>query len=934
MTTQTSNLAGEQARAPTSQGVETPWSRPAEDLLSELLVDPAEGLSRPEVRKRRKRFGPNRLREARRRTPWRILLDQFKSVVLIVLLVAAGLAFAVGELPEAVAVLAVVVVNGLIGFTTEWRAVRSMEALRQMGTRRVRVRREGHEREVAIDGLVPGDVIFQEGGDVAPADLRLIEANNLRVDEAALTGESVAVVKRTEPADPDAPLAERQSMIFRGTTVNEGSAEGVVVATGMETELGRVAAMAEEAEKQATPLQHRLDQLGSRLAWAVLGVSAVVAVAGLLSGRPMLLMIETAIALGIAAVPEGLPIVATIALARGMWLMARRQALINRLTAVETLGATRVIFTDKTGTLTENRMTLRRVLTLAGDHTLDVGRGGDNYATGGNGDGSGRHGENFDDPLLRRAVEIGVLCSNASLTDLDRDGQPEEEQGDPTEVALLRAGLAFGLKREALLNEKPETREVAFDPDVMMMATFHEADGGFEVAVKGAPQAVLAACTSLAEGDHDKGNDGGNRSDRELRDEDRQRWIDRAEELADEGLRVLAVADKRADDPEAQPYESLRFVGLLGLYDPPGEGVKESIAACQRAGVRVVMVTGDQPATARAIGRQVGLADDDSPAVHGADMAEPGDLSADQREEVLEAPIFARVSPRQKLQLMEIFQDHGEVVAMTGDGINDAPALKKADIGVAMGRRGTDAARQAADMVLKDDALHSIVAAIEQGRVIFANIRKSVMFMLCTNVAEILAVAAATLIGLPLPLRPLQILFLNVVTDVFPALALGVGKGDPRIMDRPPRSPKESLLTRGHWAAIGGWSVLVAACVLGALSVATFALGFDTAAAVTVSFLTLGFAKLWFVLNLRDPDTRPWDNDVVRNGWVWGATGLCTGVLLAAVYAPGLSTLLSTRPPGRDAWLCLLGMSLVPLVVGQAVLAAWKPARRLLHDSW
>jgi len=937
---QTSNPATEEASAPASQGIETPWARPAEEVLSELRVDPARGLSRPEVRKRRKRFGPNRLREARRRSPWRILLDQFKSVVLVVLLVAAGLAFAVGELPEAVAVLAVVVVNGLIGFTTEWRAVRSMEALRQMGARRVRVRREGNEREVAIDELVPGDVIFQEGGDVAPADLRLIEANNLRVDEAALTGESVPVVKRTEPAESDAPLAERQSMIFRGTTFTEGSAEGVVVATGMETELGRIAAMAEEAEKQATPLQHRLDQLGSRLAWAVLGVAAVVAVAGLLSGRPMLLMIETAIALGIAAVPEGLPIVATIALARGMWLMARRQALINRLTAVETLGATRVIFTDKTGTLTENRMTLRRVLTPAGDHTVDVDQGGGNHATEGDGDGSARAGENDGDPLLRRAVEIAVLCSNASLTDLDRDGQPEEEQGDPTEVALLRAGLAFGLNREALLDEKPEIREVAFDPDVMMMATFHEADGGFEVAVKGAPQAVLGACTSLAAGgngdrghdDDEAANGGGSHARRELSDEDRQRWIDRAEELADEGLRVLAVADKRADDPDAEPYESLRFVGLVGLYDPPGEGVKESIAACQRAGVRVVMVTGDQPATARAIGRQVGLADDDSPAVHGADMAEPGNLSADEREQVLEAPIFARVSPRQKLQLMEIFQDHGEVVAMTGDGINDAPALKKADIGVAMGRRGTDAARQAADMVLKDDALHSIVAAIEQGRVIFANIRKSVMFMLCTNVAEILAVAAATLAGLPLPLRPLQILFLNVITDVFPALALGMGKGDPRIMDRPPRSPKESLLTRGHWAAIGGWSALVAACVLGALSVATFALGFDTATAVTVSFLTLGFAKLWFVLNLRDPETRPWDNDVVRNVWVWGATGLCAGLLLAAVYAPGLSTLLATRPPGWNAWLCLLGMSLVPFVVGQAVLAVRKSARNSLTE--
>jgi Ca2+-transporting ATPase len=480
---------------------------------------------------------------------------------------------------------------------------------------------------------------------------------------------------------------------------------------------------------------------------------------------------------------------------------------------------------------------------------------------------------------------------------------------------MLRAGLAFGIGREALLDEKPEAREVAFNPDVMMMATLHEVEGGFEVAVKGAPQAVLEACSLLAE-------DGNGR--RRLSDEDRQGWIDRSEMLADEGLRVLAVADKRVDDVEAEPYESLRFVGLVGLYDPPGKGVKESIAACQRAGIRVVMVTGDQPATAQAIGRQVGLAQGDALAIHGKHLPDAEGLSSEDRSEVLRTPLFARVSPEQKLQLMQIYQDDGEIVAMTGDGINDAPALKKADIGVAMGRRGTDAARQAADMVLKDDALSSIVAAVEQGRVIFANIRKSVMFMLCTNVAEILVVAIATVGGLPLPLRPLQILFLNVVTDVFPALALGVGKGNPRVMDRAPRDPKESLLTTGHWLAIGGWSALVAVCVLGALSLATFTLELDTVTAVTVSFLTLAFSKLWFVFNLRDADSRLWSNDVVRNGWVWTAIVLCAGLLLAAVYAPGLSTLLRTRSPGSVGWLCVLGMSLVPFVVGQAILILWK----------
>jgi len=608
-------------------------------------------------------------------------------------------------------------------------------------------------------------------------------------------------------------------------------------------------------------------------------------------------------------------------------LMARRHALINRLTAVETLGATGVIFTDKTGTLTKNRMTLSRVVTPTGSHKVDEDEGsrerrGEKVES----ESQSRPEDGGDDPLLRRAIEIGVLCSNASLTDVDRDGLPDEEQGDPTEVALLRAGLPFGFPRDELLEKKPETREEAFDPDMMMMATFHEADGGYEVAVKGAPQAVLEVCTSLAQaggGDEPK--------QQELDDHGRKEWIDRAEELADTGLRVLAVADKRVDDSQAEPYEGLRFVGLVALYDPPAEGVEDSIAACQRAGVRVVMVTGDQTATAKAIGRQVGLADEGAPALHGSDLPEehPDD---DERQEVLRTPVFARVSPAQKFQLMKTYQNDGQIVAMTGDGINDAPALKRADIGVAMGRRGTDAARQAADMVLKDDSLGSIVAAIEQGRVIFANIRKSVMFMLCTNVAEIVAVAAATLAGLPLPLKPLQILYLNVLTDVFPALALGVGRGDPRVMERLPRDPKEQVLTRKHWLAIGGWSVLVAASVLGALSAARFGLDFDETAAVTVSFLTLGFAKLWFVLNLRDRGTTLFSNDITRNGWVWGAIALCAALLAAAVYVPGLSTLLKTKPPGTNGWLCLLGMSLLPVVIGQVVLAFRKPAQELQRE--
>ncbi len=876
--------------------ISKPYAESYENVARTLDVNPAKGLSEGEVRTRRKRYGDNRLRESSGRNLWRILLDQFLSVVLIVLAVAAVLAFSTGQIPEGIALVAVILVNGLIGFVSEWRAVRSMDALRSMGESQTRVRRDGKEMNVPIHVLVPGDVVFQEGGDVVPADLRLIEANNATVDESALTGESVPAGKRAKPTAEDVPLAERTSMLFRGTTVTAGSCEGIVVATGMRTELGQIAEMAEEAESESTPLQRRLDKLGSRLAWIVCLIAGVVAAIGLAAGRSTQLMIETSIALGAAAIPEGLPIVATIALARGMWLMARHRVLINRLTAVETLGATGIIFTDKTGTLTENRMQLQRVLTPAGEYRVpsDETDGADEV-----------------DESHRRVIEIGVLCSNASLPEGD-DGDVEDAVGDPTEVALLRAGVTWDMQRDVLVEKKPEVREVAFDPNAMRMATIHESSGGYEVAVKGAPTAILEVCETIADCENDE--------PKPLDESQRQSWLERGEDLADAGLRVLAMADKQSDDANCDPYQSLRFIGMAGLHDPPARDVRESISACQEAGIRLIMVTGDQPATARAIGKEVGLVDgDDAPVLHGSDLGELDDVSDAQRRRILDARIFARVSPAQKLRLLQIFRDNGRVVAMTGDGINDAPALKKADIGVAMGRRGTDAAKQAADMVLQDDKLSSVVTAVEQGRVIFGNIRKSVMFMLCTNVAEIVAVAVATAAGLPMPLRPLQILFLNVVTDVFPALALGVGKGDSTVMQQPPRDADESILTRRHWGAICGWSAVIASCVLISLSVAKYYLDFETATAVTISFLTLGLSKLWFVVNLRNRKQPMFHNEIVRNPWIWCALATCVVLLLIAVYLPGLSDVLSTQSPGATGWGLALALSLVPVFVGEAI---------------
>jgi Ca2+-transporting ATPase len=884
--------------------VERPWALSVDEVRTALEVDRDEGLAEDAARRRRERYGENRLREARSKGPLRILAEQFASTVILVLVAAEVLALVFGHGAEAIAIAAVLVVNAAIGFVSEWRATRAMHALRRLARPDVRVRRGGAERTVDEAELVPGDVVVIEGGDRAPADVRLWEANGLRVDESALTGESVAVAKRIDAVPEDAPLAERTGMLYKGTVVTEGSGEGVVVATGTSTELGRIAEMAASAEGQVSPLQRRLDRLGRRLAVLTLAIAAGVAALGLLVGQAPARMIETALALGVAAIPEGLPIVATIALARGMWLLARQRALVNRLPAVETLGATQVIFTDKTGTLTENRMTLARVVTEAREARLDEDAPPPDELAG----------------PVRRALEVGALCTNVSVEGAAED--PESgPQGDPTEVALARAADRLGLGRPRLLERQPEVREEPFDAERMLMATFHRRDDDVRVAVKGAPGAVLEVCSTVAA-------DG---RTRELDEDGRRAWRERAAALAAEGLRVLAMAERSARDEQEDPYRDLTLLGLVGLVDPPREGVRWAVDECQRAGIAVVLATGDQAATARAIALQTGIVDDeDAEVVEGAELADVAERSEEQLARLRRARIFARVSPEQKLRLVETFQAGGAAVAMTGDGINDAPALQTADIGVAMGRRGTDAAREASDMVLQDDAFETIVAAVRQGRVIFANIRKSVMFMLCTNLAEVVAVAVASVAGaftaLPLPLLPLQILYLNVLTDVFPALALAVGRGSSDVMDRPPRAHDESVLTPGHWREIGGWSLVVAASVLAASAVATFVLGMPEFQAITVSFLTLAFGKLWFTFVLRTPGTGMLDNDVVRNPWVWGALALCVPLLIAAVYLPGLSDVLRTRPPGPAGWALLLGFSLIPFAVGQAV-RSWQARR-------
>jgi len=888
-----------QAKGDQTAVIEQPWTKAVDSVLGTLDVDPDKGLNATEVRQRRKRYGQNRLRGAEPTPAWRILLEQFESLVVLLLAVAAVVSFAFGDRAESLAIAAVIFINAAIGFVTELRAVRSMEALRELGSVSAKVRRESQVEEMSAEGLVPGDIAVVSGGDVVTADLRLVEASKLQADESALTGESVPVSKATGPLEPETPLAERANMLFKGTAVTRGAGEGVVVATGMDTELGQISSLVEEAEEEVTPLEERLSQLSHRLIGVTVAVGALVTVGGILAGREAVLMMETGIALAVASVPEGLPIVATVALARGMWRMAQRNALINRLSAVETLGSTTVILTDKTGTLTENRMTVTRL--QLGDAEIEIS--GVGLETTGEFIRDDQPVSASDDELLRRALTVGVLCNNAAL---QQDHGDIDAVGDPMEVALLVAGAKADLRPEQLLEEWPEAREVAFDTKVNMMATFHRGDSQFLVVVKGAPEAVLDASVGYV-------THGG---ERDMTDEARRKWQSWNQAMAAEGLRVLALASRRTENKGADPYRELSLLGLVGFLDPPRDDVREAIRACKEAGIRVTMVTGDHTETARSIAVGVGLVEDEgAQVIEGSELEDVEQLSENDR--LLEGRIFARVTPKQKLNLIALHQKAGEIVAMTGDGVNDAPALKKADIGVAMGRRGTEVAREASDMVLRDDAFSTIVAAIEQGRVIFDNIRRFVLYLLSCNVSEVVVVAVTSLLNVPLPIRPMQILFLNLVTDVFPALALGVGEGDPVVMQRPPRPPKEPILARRHWLAVGGYGGLITLSVLGAFALALQWLDVGNERAVTIAFLTLAFAQLWHVFNMRDIKSGIVRNNVTLNRAVWGALALCIALLLAALYVPPLARLLRVVDPGAEGWGVILGMSAIPVLVGQ-----------------
>ncbi len=879
---------------PDRSPVSDPWhTRSASEVLT-LLDASADGLTTAEANARLERHGPNVLSAQAPASVWSLLLAQFQSVVVLLLVAAAVVALAVGDLLEAAAIAAVLLVNTVIGFVVELRARRAMEALLRHQVPEAAAVRDGALRRIPADGLVPGDVIEVGEGEAVPADARLLEASGVRTTEAALTGESTPVDKSVEPVtDPDTPLAERAPMLYAGTAVAIGRARAVVVATGADTELGRIGRLLEDIEDEQTPLERRLDVLGRRLVWVTLGIAAVVVAVGVLQGTDFERMIETGLALAIAAVPEGLPAVATIALAIGLRRMARRQVMVRRLGAVEALGSTTVVCTDKTGTLTAGEMTVTSIVTPMAELAV----------TGSGYEDDGRIELDGGEAAPAEVPGLDALLSAAALTPRARFEPDGQLTGDPTDAALLVLARKGGREPDRMRDALPLVGEVPFSSETRLSASLHRDGGGTVAYVKGAPGPVLERCRSIA----------GTHGPSPLDDDLRTRLRERNQELAREGLRVIALAEAHdVPDPDTVP-DTLTFLGLIGMMDPPAEGVESTIRELRAAGIRTVMITGDQAATAAAVAGSLGMAEADGEPLDGRALARMDD--AELAEAVGSTAIFSRVSPDDKLRIVAALRARGEIVAMLGDGVNDAAALKRADVGVAMGMRGTDVAKETADLVLQDDRFPTIAAAVEEGRVIFDNIRKFVYYLFSCNVAELLVVMAGSVAGLPLPLLPLQILWLNLVTDTFPALALAVEPGETGVMKRAPRDPESAILSRRFVASLSIFALLITGSTLGAF---VWALGTGPhERAVTVAFMTLALAQLFHLGNARSrrPVIRP--SRMLANRWALGAVVLVLTLQLLAVYWPPLATVLRTTPLGLGDWTVVLGLSLVPAVVGQ-----------------
>jgi Ca2+-transporting ATPase len=857
----------------------------------EALGSALNGLKSEEVQKRQQEYGPNELKKAERISPLKIFFNQFKNVLIVILLIAILVSASLGEFIDAAVIFAIVILSTVLGFIQEYRSERALEALKRMAAPTAKVIRDGEEAQIPARDLVPGDILLLCTGDKVAADARVIEEMNLKTDEAPLTGESVSVGKNIDPVSVDTAVADRKCIVYSGTIITYGRGKAVVTAIGMETEFGKIAAMIKEAKTPKTPLEKRTEEIGKWLGIIFVIVCAIATVLGVFRGNPLLGMLVWGISLAVAAVPEALPAVVTGSLAIGVQKMAKRNAIVRKLPAVETLGSTSVICSDKTGTLTKNEMTVRRI--YINDKIIEVA-------------GSGYEPKpviSDPDPHLKLLCQIALLCNDASLV-------KNKIIGDPTEGALVVAAEKCGLREKETREKYPRISEIPFESERKMMSTIHGIEGKNKAYVKGAAEALLDRSTHVYRQGRVE----------ELTEERKRKILYINEEMAGKALRVLGVAycDLPDDFTPDSVENNLVFVGLLGMIDPPREEVKDAMRLCEKAGIRAVMITGDHKLTAVAIARELGqLKTAEDSVLTGAELEKMSDEMFFKR--VGNISVYARMSPGHKLRVVKALKEKGHIVAVTGDGVNDAPALKWADIGIAMGITGTDVTKEASDMVLADDNFATIVSAVREGRSIYDNIQKYLLYLLRCNVGEIIVLAGSFLIGLPLPLIALQILWVNLTTDGLPAIALGVDPPEPDIMERAPRDPKASVFSREIKAGIVVLSLNMAIWIL-----PMFALYLREGLikAQTMVFVTMIMNEMVNAFNSRSARESIFKVGWFANKWLVGSVVVSLLMVAAVIHNPTLSSLFHTVPLTAKDWLIAVSIGFIAL--GSHVFKKWK----------
>lgn len=883
-----------------------------EEVAKYFNVDPARGLSSEEAKQRLEQIGANQLSEGKQISPISLFIQQFRDFMVLVLLAATLISGLLGEYTDAIAIITIVILNAILGFVQEFRAEKSLSALKKLSAPVARVLRDNTWSRIPAANLVPGDIVSLNSGDRVPADLRLLQTENLYIEESALTGESVPTNKKFHRlAKGDLPLGDRKNMGYMGTMVVRGTGVGIVVHTGMETEMGRIAHLIQSTEKVETPLQRRLDQLGKILIVVALFLTGVVVATGIIHGHDVYKMFLAGVSLAVAAIPEGLPAIVTIALALGVQRMIRRRAIVRKLPSVESLGCASVICSDKTGTLTQNKMTVTRIWVEG--RLVEVS--GSGYDPEGEFRWNGHPLSSSNYLPLQRLLEAAVLCNNALLIQdvektslLRRKREVWRIDGDPTEGALVVAGAKAGMTKKRMGEEWKRVRENPFDSERKMMSVLvQHRQGKRFLFAKGAPDVLLKKCTHILY----KGRV------MALNETLRAEVLRNNEQLAQLALRNLGFAyrelrqTERSKEGEAIEH-SLVFVGLAGMIDPPREEVRDAIRTCRRAGIKTVMITGDHQTTAVAIAKQLGILRSEGLTVNGSELTNMSDAQFQQK--VNEIDVYARVSPEHKLRIVKTLQQQGHIVAMTGDGVNDAPAIKAADIGIAMGQTGTDVSKEASSLVLADDNFATIVSAIEEGRNIYENIRKFISYLLASNVGEILVMFLAMLAGLPLPLVPIQILWVNLVTDGLPAMALGVDPVQGDTMNRPPRNSRESIFARGVGWKIISRGVLIGLFTLGAFWVTYMEAPSDLVRAQTVAFTTLVIAQLIYVFDCRSTQSifhrNPFDNKLLILAVLSSLL-----LLIGVIYYEPLQPIFNTISLGMREWILVFAAAAFPTLL-------------------